>query len=256
MPSPFPGMDPYLEGHLWPDVHNALAYKIRQQLAPQIQPRYTARLETYVVQDSEPEAEIGILYPDVEVLLARADDTYHGTPAEPMPAGAPAPISIPVIAPVDVRIPTVEIRDAANNQLITCIEILSPVNKRAPGLSAYRQRRQRLASAGVHLLELDLLRRGTRVVRHPRLPTSAYLALLTRAQARVALAWPIGLRDVLPILPTPLRAPDPDVVLDLGAALAAIYDEARYDLSIDYRQDPPPPPLTADDAAWLRTLRL
>ncbi len=24
MPSPFPGMDPYLEGHLWPDVHSAL----------------------------------------------------------------------------------------------------------------------------------------------------------------------------------------------------------------------------------------
>ncbi len=64
MPSPFPGMDPYLEGHLWPDVHNALAYNIRQQLVPQLQPRSTARLETYVVQDTEPETEIGMLYPD------------------------------------------------------------------------------------------------------------------------------------------------------------------------------------------------
>ncbi len=34
MVSPFPGMDPYLEGHLWPDTHHALAGKIRQQLAP------------------------------------------------------------------------------------------------------------------------------------------------------------------------------------------------------------------------------
>jgi len=25
MPSPFPGMDPYLEGYLWPDVHHRLS---------------------------------------------------------------------------------------------------------------------------------------------------------------------------------------------------------------------------------------
>jgi hypothetical protein len=29
MPSPFPGMDPYLEGHLWPDVHHRLATDYR-----------------------------------------------------------------------------------------------------------------------------------------------------------------------------------------------------------------------------------
>ena len=51
MPSPFPGMDPYLEGYLWPAVHSALAYKIRQQLAPQIHPDYVARIEIPVVED-------------------------------------------------------------------------------------------------------------------------------------------------------------------------------------------------------------
>jgi hypothetical protein len=105
-----------------------------------------------------------------------------------------------------------------------------------------------------HLLELDLIRRGTRAVTHPRLPASAYLALLTRARTRVATAWPIGIRDTLPCLPVPLRAPDPDVSLDLGAALMAIYAEARYDLSIDYQQEPPPPTLSADDSAWLRSV--
>ncbi len=54
MPSPFPGMDPYLEGYLWPDVHNALANKIRQHLTPQLRPRYTARLGVYVVEDTAP----------------------------------------------------------------------------------------------------------------------------------------------------------------------------------------------------------
>jgi len=250
-------MDPYLEGHLWPDVHNALAYNIRQQLVPQLQPRSTARLETYVVQDTEPETEIGMLYPDIEGLLARPEQPAPPERSDSVPdasAGAPAPISIPVMTPVDVRIPTVEIRDATNNQLITCIEILSPVNKRNPGLSAYRERRQRLYAAGVHLLELDLIRRGTRAVTHPRLPSSAYLALLTRARTSIAMAWPIGIRDTLPFLPVPLRAPDPDVSLDLGAALTAIYDEARYDLSIDYQQEPPPPALSADDNAWLRSM--
>ena len=60
MPSPFPGMAPYLEGYLWTDVHSALTHKIRQQLAPQIQPKYVARLEISVIGDQSPEAEIGI----------------------------------------------------------------------------------------------------------------------------------------------------------------------------------------------------
>jgi Protein of unknown function (DUF4058) len=71
MPSPFPGMNPYLEGYLWPDVHHALASKIRQQLVPKLRPRYTARLEIYLVEDTTPEAEIGILYPDVEILQVK-----------------------------------------------------------------------------------------------------------------------------------------------------------------------------------------
>jgi hypothetical protein len=61
-------MDPYLEGYLWADVHNALASKIRQQLVPKLRPRYIARLEIYLVEDTAPEGEIGVLYPDVEVL--------------------------------------------------------------------------------------------------------------------------------------------------------------------------------------------
>ena len=55
----------------------------------------------------------------------------------------------------------------------------------------------------------------------------------------------------IPIVPIPLRRPDPDIPLDLTAALARIYANARYDLRIDYRQPPPPPELPAEDAAWL-----
>lgn len=250
MPSPFPGMDPYLEGALWPDLHSALANKIRQLLAPRLRPRYAARLEVYVVEDSAPEAEIGIMYPAVEILrVGDGSGPPGGALAPGLPRGTPAPLTLPVLEPVAVRVPTVAIRDAAGNLLVTCIEILSPVNKREPGLAAYRQKRQRLYHAGVHLVEIDLLRRGSRAIAHPRLPACAYLLAVTRAQTGHTGLWPLGLRDALPALPIPLRAPDPDLTLDLGAALAAVYDEASYDLSLDYTQ-PPPPALSAEDATW------
>jgi len=42
MPSPFPGMDPYLEGSLWQSVHFQLSMEIARQLAPKLRPRYLA----------------------------------------------------------------------------------------------------------------------------------------------------------------------------------------------------------------------
>jgi hypothetical protein len=42
------------------------------------------------------------------------------------------------------------------------------------------------------------------------------------------------------------------VPLDLNQALRAIYDRAAYDLSIDYRQAPPPPELTPEEAESVR----
>lgn len=255
MPSPFPGMNPYLEGYLWPDVHNALANKIRQQLVPKLRPRYTARLEIYLVEDTTPETEIGILYPDVEILQLKQTQSVNLSPSsEAAVATTPAPLRLPVLQPVEVRVPTIEIRDTAKNVLVTCIEILSPVNKREPGLTVYRQKRQRLYQANVHLIELDLLRRGNRPFNHPRLPDVPYLITLIRAQSGFAEVWPIRLQDQLPTIPVPLREPDPDIPLNLPVAFNAIYDEAAYDLSIDYTQSPPPPAFSEEDMRWMRSL--
>ena len=45
MPSPFPGMDPYIEHpEIWSDFHGDLAAQIRADLNKVIQPRYVARL--------------------------------------------------------------------------------------------------------------------------------------------------------------------------------------------------------------------
>jgi len=263
MPSPFPGMDPYLEGYLWPDVHHRLATEISRRLGPRLRPHYVARLEIYVVADESPQAEIGVMYPDVEVLVAGRPRAIRETalaataPAsvERPPPITQAPLTISVLFPVEVRLVNVEIRDAAHNELVTSIEILSPINKREPGLSQYRQKQRRLYQATVHTLEIDLLRRGTRALAgHPRLPHVPYLITLTRAHARVVEVWPLHLSDLLPVVPVPLRDPDPDVPLELGPALATIYDEAAYELSADYRQPPPPPPLSTEEVGWVKEI--
>ncbi len=251
MPSPFPGMDPYLESYLWPDLHNALASKMRQMLTPKLRPRYTARLEIYLVEDPTPEGEIGILYPDVEVIQVK--QASRTLPTSSL-ATTPASLTLPVLQPVEVRVVTIEIRDTANNVLVSCIEILSPVNKREPSLTTYRQKRQRLYQANVHLIEIDLLRRGTRPFNHPRLPDVPYFVTLTRAQSGVVEVWSIHLQDRLPTIPIPLRPPDPDIALQLSEALNAIYDEAAYDLSIDYTQPPPPPSFSNSDVQWMQAI--
>lgn len=260
MPSPFPGMDPYLEGYLWPDVHSALANKIRQLLTPRLKPRYVARLEISVIPDTDPSTEIGIMYPDVEIIKPKQSQEVSPPSsgmAETTDVAAP-PITEPVTLTrpgFATKIITVEIQDVAKNKLVTSIEILSPVNKREPGLTSYRRKREQLGQAGVHLLEIDLIRRGERPLNfYPHLPQADYLVTLTQAFENKLQVWPITLLEKLPVVAVPLLPPDADVPLELGAALTAIYDEAAYELSIDYTQSPPPPNITPDVLETIKEL--
>ncbi|MEZ4658878.1 MAG: DUF4058 family protein [Caldilineaceae bacterium] len=251
MPSPFPGMDPYLEGYLWPDVHHRLATQISDQLTPRLRPKYVARIEIQVVTDESPEGEVGIMYPDVEIVRTSTPPVQSGSHAgTALLELTPATASVPLLE-FEVRVATVEIRDAAQNQLVTSIEILSPVNKREPGLSKYVEKRRRLRAAHVHLIEIDLLRRGQRVAIHPRLSSSLYRVSLIRAGASHADIWALGLQDALPAIPVPLRPPDDDILLNLEEAFSAIYDRAAYDLSIEYAAEPPPPALSQADSVWM-----
>src|SRR5882757_4525663 len=59
MPSPFPGMDPYLEGSLWGSVHHQLIAEIARQLVPLLRPRYIALSQERFVT-MMPEAEDGV----------------------------------------------------------------------------------------------------------------------------------------------------------------------------------------------------
>ncbi len=218
----FPGMNPYLEGPLFHDLHNALASRIRALLTPLLRPRYAARLEIYTVQDTNPTENLGIVS---------------------------ATLTLPL--PIAVRIPTVEVRDTQNNTLVTCIEILSPVNKRQPGVNQYVQKRDRLIRAGIHLVEIDLLRRGLRPLSNSQIPNSHYRMTVARANNGVEV-WAVRMQDGLPTIPIPLLPPDPDVPLDLASAIQVVYEEADYDLTIDYTRQPPPPQLSETDVDWLQ----
>ena len=250
--SPFPGMDPYLEGHLWPDVHHGLASAIQEILAPQIAPKYIARVEPYTVEDTDPGSEVGITYPDVAILKRNRLEEPAVAYSEMVLATQPDML---LTTGVTVKIPVLQIRDTEKNRLITCIEILSPVNKRSPGWQPYHDKRNNLHANGVHLLELDLLRRGKRHVPDFGLPEHHYLFSLWRAGENKLAVWMNLVREPLPVLPVPLKNPDPDALLPLKQALDLIYQRGLYHLSIDYDKEPPPPAFSEDDRSWMRQLK-
>lgn len=249
-------MDPYLEGHLWPDVHHNLASAIQELAIPQISPSYVARVNPYTVIDTSPEEEVGIMYPDVEVLLRKNQVTEPQAGYLDGGSGAltPPTLSVPEFEKIQVRVPVVEIRDRHSNQLITAIEVLSPINKRSPGLEPYRKKRERLHREGIHLIEIDLIRRGKRPFYSPYLPKAHFMATLTRAGSDKMAIWAVDVKDSLPILPVPLKKPDDDIQLDLGKALRLIYGRNQYGLSIDYQNDPPLPEFSEEDKAWMKKL--
>lgn len=47
MPSPFPGMDSYLEGSEWSSLHVELSSEIARQLAGKLRPNYIVCANTY-----------------------------------------------------------------------------------------------------------------------------------------------------------------------------------------------------------------
>lgn len=252
MPSPFPGMDPYIEApRIWSDFHNGLADEIRAFLNRQIRPNYFAALTPYVTYETieVTQKKIYGIYPDVGVWKRPSSGT----------AVAVADIieSTPVESTVSLELPlelfSVEIRTAGDEMLVTSIEILSPVNRQR-GHDAYldylRKRRDLLRSAA-HLLEIDLLRAGARPSLEQPVPLAPYYVMLSRVTHRPHVAvWPIALNARLPVLPVPLLEPDPDVLLDLGAVVASVYERGGYDARIDYRTPVPPPALDEQEAAW------
>jgi hypothetical protein len=245
-------MDPYLEHHnLWAEFHGDLAYAIRDWLNPRIQPQYVARTKSYVTYDVIGIAQRQRLGPDVDILQTQPTT---GVATQTIAAVTPATIESRALVTSPLRLHRVEIHKTDSLELVTVIEILSPINKRRKHSERikYLRKRRDLLGAPVHFLEIDLLRGGERSPLHDPVPLAPYYITLSREQRRPTIeVWAIQLWDKLPMLPVPLAELDPDVILDLGAAFTTVYDDSGCEMLIDYRNSPPPPLLNKQEAAWL-----
>ncbi len=248
MPSPFPGMNPYLEqADVWQDFHQSFIPLLRQLLSPQVRPKYIVKIEEQIF--------IHELSEEQRRLLGRGDMTVSRTSDDAVSIAsieleAPA-VGRVLLSPDVERHSFLEIRDRGNRQLVTVLELLSPSNKNpGPDRQQYLAKRQRLLASHVHLVELDLLRGGPRLPIE-NVPTCDYCVMVSRYEDRPNVGiWPIALRDPLPTIPIPLI--QEQATLDLQSALHQVYDAAGYEDYI-YASDPHPP-LQGADVEWARRL--
>jgi hypothetical protein len=253
-------MDPYLEDPvLWPEVHQRLITYTADALQPLLRPRgYRARIGERLIL-SFAGAGLHAVIPDVtlksEPLLApRPESVGAGGVAvwEPLVAVADEPM---IREAGEVREVYLEIRDARGEEVITVIEVLSPTNKLPTGYGhpQYLEKQREILDSFVHLVEIDLLRDG-----FPTVAASAllhgepydYVVCVRRAPRRDRFELYLAtVRDRLPRVRIPLRAGDPDVVLDLPTIFNRCYDNGDYGSLIDYTA-PLDPPLSLVEAAW------
>lgn len=265
MPTPFPGMDPYLERpNLWTNVHNSLITALRDFLAPQLRPRYFVAVQERAYLD-EPGGIGFVNVPDAAVV-----GPYRSAPVQVREQTfvAESPLTIDLPMPVRVRETYLEIQeigeDAAvgttlngeqtSDRVITLLEILSPWNKRpGKGRREYLHKRGKILNSFTNLVEIDLLRSGERMN-----PVSTlhydYSILVSRAATRPRAAlYAFTVRQPIPAFHLPLQVEDEEPLVDVNELLHALYDRAGYDLRINYRSEPIPP-LEQNDLAWADAL--
>ncbi len=257
MPSPFPGMNPYLEHpDLWQEFHSRFIVAIADELGPQLRPKYRAAVGKRVYEDIGTDLTL-VGRPDTTVYrVMPATDSLPPTVASAQDGVvATVPVMVEVPMPEEIRERYLEIREIGTGEVVTTLELLSPSNKRpGKGRSQYEAKRLAILGSRTHLIEVDLIRAFAPLPIQGAVPPSLYRILVSRAEPRPQAAlYPFNLADPIPPFPLPLKPEDADFNIELQPLLQQIYDRAAYDLAIDYQQDPVPP-LAAPDQAWLHRL--
>lgn len=206
MPSPFPGMDPYLEDpKLWAAFQHHFVASLYQILLPGLVDRYRARVggRAYVV-------ELPLF---TSVLREHHSEEY------------------------------IEIRDRVDGRLVTLIDVVSPANRTTQtGRQAYLATRAEGESMRAALVEIDLVTQGTPTLEFARdgLPEYDHAATVTRpvAPGRYEI-YTAGVQKRLPKFKLPLAANDRDALLDLQDVFRRAYDVGGFGKQIDYKQELP-----------------
>jgi hypothetical protein len=260
MKSPFPGMDPCIEARgLWGDFHQKLISEIERILSAQVPEKYLVRVEerSYVALAGLEGKEEHPFLPDVRVTEESSKKQKRGKSRKPAPTEPVTDVggvTIQAFVAEEHHEAFIQIyEDDPDRRLVTCIEVLSPSNKRkkSKGRKLYLRKRQSLLQGVANLVEIDLLLGGQRMPMRGDWPDSPYTLLVCREQrAPYCTVWPVYYRQPLPVLPVPLSPSDADIRIDLQPLIAAIYARSRYHRDIDYTKLLAPP-LTEADAAWL-----
>ncbi len=255
MPSPFPGMDPYLEAQgRWADLRSTFIHIARNAIVARLPAEYVATIEERLYLVEVPGGQGPHFLPDVSI-----------TRVGPIPSpGRATPVGVATLEPVvvpfrlasrgEVRERRIEIRRQPGWEVVTVIEVLSPTNKVGDGRSKYLEKRLDLLGQLIHLVELDLLLNGARMPMGGPLPPGDYFATVACAENRPlcdVYGWTI--RRNLPTIPIPLKSPDADVPLDLAAVFATAYEQGQFAKLVDYAA-PLPFPLEPDDRSWAEGL--
>ncbi len=259
MTCPFPGMDPYLEGPEWLDFHGTLIGALREALNRITGPKYITRIErrTYFqeieIEESDPISRRHLqMRPDLTVSM---DDPELAT--SPLAATAMLAKPCKCVLPDEEEIEEayLEVLEEASRSVICAIELLSPSNKSPSsiGRSTYLLKRKAVLQSSAHLVEIDLLRGGSRLPMRNPLPLGDYFAIVSRAQDRPqAAVYPWQLPQRLPQICVPLLPEDPDAVLNLQEVFSVAYARGDYLRMLSPLRDRPLiPPLAPSEKSWV-----
>jgi hypothetical protein len=146
-----------------------------------------------------------------------------------------------------------EVREIRTGQVVTVIEVLSPVNKRpGRGRVDYESKRSMIFGSSCNFVEIDLLRQWQPLPVQTGNRRSSYRILVSPQEKRPeADLYAFELWDLIPCFPLPLRSEDVCPVVDLKVLIDGIYDRSGYGFVIEYDR-PAVPPLSEEQAGWLR----
>ena len=249
MPSPFPGMDPYLEDPAyWPDFHARFINYWCEELASRLPDHYEARLDEQVNLVQIPAEKTKRVRADVSVTRDAGVDSSAGVAVA---VATLEPTTVPLLIEEEIRQTYIEILRRPDRTLVAVLELLSPANKTPSGQGQYLDKRNAVLRQEVHLVELDLLFGGERMPLDAPYPSGDYFTLVARFDRRWncdIYAWSV--RDALPTIPIPLLPEDGEVGVDLAAVFATTYERGRYARSLQYGAAPP---ISAETkaAAWI-----